>query len=66
MKKLIQNDPELNSLSKNRALKISTAINKCGSDIACLSSVFKFNKEEIGAVSKRLSILFKQDEALKK
>lgn len=65
VRKLILNDPELKTYAKNRTLKISDALKNCGTDIACLSAVFKFPEEEVVTISTRLTALFKQDEALR-
>lgn len=64
VKKLIQSDAELSTLFKSKSQKMAAAIQDCGNDIACLSKSFKFSDEEIAVVSKRLSILFKQNEVL--
>lgn len=64
VKKELQNDPELASLFKSKSLKIAEAIKNCETDITCLSSAFKFTEEEVEEVSKRLSVIFKQDNAL--
>ncbi|MBC8985249.1 YdcF family protein [Pedobacter sp. N36a] len=64
VKKGIQNDLELTALFKSKSLKIADAVRNCETDVTCLSTAFKFTEEEIAAVSKRLTILFKQDESL--
>lgn len=64
VRKLIQNDPGLRTLFKSKTQKITDAVQTCDNDIACLSKTFKFTEEEVVEVSKRLSVLFKQDNAL--
>lgn len=64
VKKGIQNDPELTALFKSKLLKIADAVKNCETDVSCLSTAFKFTEEEIAAVSQRLTVLFKEDEAL--
>lgn len=64
VRKLIQNDPGLRTLFKSKTQKITDAVQTCDNDIACLSKTFKFTEEEVVEVSKRLSVIFKQDNAL--
>lgn len=58
---MIQDDPELSALFKNKTLKRSAALKNCGSDIACYATAYKFGEDEIAGVSKRLAFLFKQN-----
>lgn len=64
VRKLIQNDPGLRTLFKSKTQKIANAVQTCDNDIACLSKTFKFTEEEVAEVSKRLRVIFKQDNAL--
>lgn len=64
VKQLIQNDPELSTLFKGRALKIGNALKTCGNDIACFAAAFKFTEDEINAVGIRLSYIYKQGASL--
>ncbi|MNK11440.1 hypothetical protein D3C87_294820 [compost metagenome] len=64
VKKLIQNDLVMSDLFKEREAKITDALKSCQHNIACFSAAFKFSKDEIAAVSERLSFLFKESNAL--
>ncbi|MEZ2336693.1 YdcF family protein [Mucilaginibacter sp. RCC_168] len=63
VKQLLANDPELAKLTQSRLDNIKSSLTTC-KDPLCLTQSLKFSSDEIKAVSDRLTILYKTDNAL--
>lgn len=61
--KLLKNDAELAKLTQKKLQDLTASIADC-KDAGCLIEKVRFTDDEINAVSKRLSLLYKPDNAL--
>lgn len=66
VRQLLLNDPLLQQLTRSRLDSLKDALSSCGRNGLCFTSRFKFSRDEIQAVSNRLTELYKPGNPLDK
>lgn len=66
VRKLLENDPELANITKQKLLKLTNSLRECDKISLCYTERMKFTQTEIKDVSNRLATLYAPENALGK
>lgn len=64
VRSLLESDPELRKIAKNKKNHLANSLTDCGQDVACYTCGMRFSESEIELVGNRLSKLYKSNNAL--